>query len=142
MNKPAFRLASLSGAVMALGAHAAEPAASGMPGPPGSVIQVLFGLLLVVALMMAAAWLMKRFGGARLGTTAAVKIIGGTSVGGRERVMVVEVGDAWIVVGVAPGRVNSLATLPRQETPANTTTIPSGTFPDWLKQTIAKRKNG
>jgi flagellar protein FliO/FliZ len=42
-------------------------------------------------------------------------MVGALSLGGRERIMVVEVGDQWIVVGASPGRVNALATMPKQE---------------------------
>jgi flagellar protein FliO/FliZ len=40
-------------------------------------------------------------------------LVGALSLGGRERIMVVEVGDQWIVVGASPGRVNALATMPK-----------------------------
>ena len=65
--------------------------------------------------------------------------------------LVVEVGDQWIVVGASPGRVNALATMPRQESAGvhpgaaeGATLAPhapaAGNFADWLKQTLDKRK--
>jgi len=96
-------------------------------------------------LMAAIAWLFKRSGLTPGGSSNAVaKIIGGVSVGSRERVMVIEVADQWIVVGVAPGRVNTLATMPRQEhTPAaGSAHAHAGNFSAWLKQTIEKRNGG
>ena len=42
------------------------------------------------------------------------------NLGGRERMLVVEVGNQWIVVGASPGRVNALATMPRQDRQAAT----------------------
>ncbi|SNS61312.1 flagellar protein FliO/FliZ [Noviherbaspirillum humi] len=108
----------------------------------GSMLQVLFGLALVLGLMVGAAWLMKRLGMARPGGSDVVKVIGGVSVGNRERVMVVEVGEQWIVVGVAPGRVNALSTLPRGSLPQQTEPAFAGkNFPAWLKQTMDKRNN-
>ena len=59
--------------------------------------------------------------------------------------MVVEVGDQWIVVGASPGRVNALATMPRQDDGAEPAPAlhphqpPAASFADWLKQTIDKR---
>jgi flagellar protein FliO/FliZ len=106
----------------------------------GNLLQVLLGLIVVLGLMAGAAWLLKRFGAMKTSAGSTVKIVGGVSVGTRERVVVVEVADQWIVVGVAPGRVNSLATMPRQEiasTTENTSTAPN--FATWLKQTIDKR---
>jgi flagellar protein FliO/FliZ len=106
----------------------------------GSFFQVLLGLIVVLALMAAAAWTLKKFGVSKLAGNAPVKIVGGVSVGNRERVVVVEVADQWIVVGVAPGQVNALSTMPRQEsaTPPAVAQAPAN-FSTWLKQTIDKR---
>ena len=124
---------------------AAAAATSSAPSATGSVFTMLFGLIAVLALMAAIAWLFKRSGLTPGGSSNAVaKIIGGVSVGSRERVMVIEVADQWIVVGVAPGRVNTLATMPRQEhTPAaGSAHAHAGNFSAWLKQTIEKRNGG
>jgi flagellar protein FliO/FliZ len=41
-----------------------------------------------------------------------VRTVGGVSLGGKERVAVVEIGDTWLVLGAAPGSVRLLHTLP------------------------------
>ncbi|MDO9421313.1 MAG: flagellar biosynthetic protein FliO [Herminiimonas sp.] len=105
----------------------------------GNLMQVTLGLLVVLALMAAAAWVLRRFNTAKGQSAAQIKIIGGVSVGNRERVMVVEIADQWIVVGVAPGRVNALATMAKQETTIFTDAAPSKNFSSWLAQTIEKR---
>ena len=108
----------------------------------GSVFTMLLGLGMVLALLVGLAWLFKRTGLVKgAGSNAVAKIIGGVSVGTRERVMVIEVAEQWIVVGVAPGRVNTLATMPRQEHVSTTSTpsAPAANFSAWLKQTIDKR---
>jgi flagellar protein FliO/FliZ len=117
----------------------AVTAASAAPGSAASLLQVVFGLIVVLGLLVAALWALKRFGGMRLHAGAPLKIVGGIPVGNRERVLVLEVGDQWLVVGVAPGRVSMLTTMPRGEQPAGN---PQGTAPDfgaWLKQTLEKR---
>jgi flagellar protein FliO/FliZ len=119
-------------------AHAGEQAG---PASAGNLLQVLLGLVAVLGCMAGAAWMLRRFGLAKTASASAVKVVGGVSVGTRERVLVVEVADQWIVVGVAPGRVNALTTMPRQEGVA----LPEGTVPmaknfsAWLKHTIEKR---
>src|SRR5450830_399046 len=100
----AFLPTVLAGPVHAT--NTAQPAAVASSAT-GSVFTMLLGLVAVLALMVSLGWLFK---GA--GSNAVAKIIGGVSVGTRERVLVVEVADQWIVVGVAPGRVNTLATMP------------------------------
>lgn len=135
------RLIAVIPAALAAGAvQAAEQQPAVAPSSSGSIFTMLFGLIAVLALMAGIAWLIKRSGLApNAGGNAVAKIIGGVSVGSRERVMVIEVADQWIVVGVAPGRVNTLATMPRQEHVAAASSGSSANFASWLKQTIDKR---
>jgi flagellar protein FliO/FliZ len=123
-------------------AQAVQPAAAA-PSSTGSLFQVLFGLIAVLAVMAGAAWLLKRMNVARTGGAGNIRIVGGVSVGSRERVVVLEVADQWLVVGVAPGSVNALSAMPRQTTPAAAEPAPAGNFPrsfsSWLKQTMDQR---
>ncbi|ASU38289.1 flagellar biosynthetic protein FliO [Herbaspirillum sp. meg3] len=141
-SRSVYSLIAVIPAALAAGAvQAAEqqPAAA-LPSTTGSIFTMLFGLIAVLALMVGIAWLFKRSGLApNTNGNAVAKIIGGVSVGTRERVMVIEVADQWIVVGVAPGRVNTLATMPRQEHVAAPASTASANFASWLKQTIDKR---
>ena len=113
---------------------------SPMPSAGSSSLSMLFGLALVLGLIVCLAWLFKRSGLApAMHASSAAKVVGGVSVGNRERVVVVEVGDQWIVVGVAPGRVTALSTMPKQESaPVNTAPLAKN-FASWMKQTIEKR---
>lgn len=108
----------------------------------GSLLQSLFALVFVLGLLAALAWFVKRFNPRGVGGSSGLRTVGVLSLGARERIVVVEVGDQWIVVGASPGRINALATMPRQEgvepQPAPAGNLPAG-FADWLKQTIDKR---
>lgn len=121
----------------------ALPASSGS-GAAG-LLQTIFALLLVLGLLIGLAWLLKRYGPKPGGGLANLRVVGALNIGGRERIMVVEVGDQWIVVGAAPGRVNALHTMPRQDvdlgagTGAGQGSIPATRFADWLKNTMDKR---
>ena len=108
----------------------------------GSLLQTSVALLFVIGLMLGLAWLTKRFGPKNFGGgNSNVKLVGSLSVGTRERILVVEVGEQWIVVGASPGRMNALATMPRQEhsEPPAQASLPTANFADWIKQTIDKR---
>jgi flagellar protein FliO/FliZ len=122
-----------------LPALAGEPAAASA----GNLFQVLLGLIVVLALLAGSAWMLRRFGAMRPAAGNIARIVGGVSVGTRERVIVVEVADQWIVVGVAPGQVNALSTMPRQEfSPVAGMQMPGQPLPPfaaWLKKTIEKR---
>ena len=113
------------------------------PSPAGGLLQTIMALMLVLGLLAGLAWLLKRYGPKAGAAGANLRVVGALNIGGRERIMVVEVGDQWIVVGAAPGRVNALHTMPRQEgalapLPAGGAT-PANSFSDWLKNTIDKR---
>lgn len=118
--------------------QAAEPAG---PGSAASLLQVLLGLVVVLGLLAGTAWTIRRLGLARPSAASVVKVIGGASIGTRERIVLVEVADQWIVVGVAPGCINALSTMPRQEgfTPQENVPPVAKNFSAWLKQTIEKR---
>ncbi|MBV8666683.1 MAG: flagellar biosynthetic protein FliO [Burkholderiaceae bacterium] len=125
-------------------AFAAEQPAQSSESTAFNLFKLVLGLVVVLGMMAASAWALKRFGVAKVAGDRTVKIVGGVSVGTRERVMVVEVGDQWIVVGVAPGRVSSLATMPRQEGAARPAEAApaAGNFAAWMKQameTVGKR---
>jgi flagellar protein FliO/FliZ len=112
------------------------------PSTGGGLLQTSLALIFVIGLMLGLAWLTKRFGPRNFGGgNSNVKLVGTLSVGTRERILVVEVGEQWIVVGASPGRMNALATMPRQESsePLQTVALPTANFAEWFKQTIDKR---
>jgi len=123
---------------------AAIPQPTSIPST-GMLMQTIFALLLVLGLLAALAWAAKRWGPRLTGNSANLRLVGALNIGGRERIMVVEVGNQWIVVGASPGRVNALATMPRQEAGVQSgatlaaDTLPVTNFSDWLKNTIDKR---
>ena len=94
------------------GAHA-EPSTKAMGAivvPTVGYLEAISGLLLVLLLIMGLGWAVKR-----LGITPAnkgvVRIIGGVSLGARERALVLEADGKRILVGVAPGQVRPLMRL-------------------------------
>jgi flagellar protein FliO/FliZ len=104
--------------VVACGSAAAagEAAPAPMDLAP-SLVQMTLGLAFVVALIYAATWLLRRVQpGGR--TSSLLKIVGSLSVGQRERVVVIECGDQWLVVGVATGGLRTLHAMPKGELPA------------------------
>lgn len=144
MNRTRLVAAALAG-LPAFAWAQAEPALEPAISPAGSLFQVFIGLVFVLGLIVATGWVTRRFGLARSGNGALLQIVSSTSVGTRERVVVVEVGDAWLVVGVAPGSVNALMTLPKGQAPAAGAPPASGLgalapFKDKLQQMIDNRR--
>ncbi len=130
-----------SGAVAALypiGTLAAEAVPS--PLGPGNLLQVVLGLGVVLALLLGGALVMKRIGRLPGLTDQAIKTIAAASVGTRERVVLLEVADSWILIGVAPGQVRALATLPKGELPAAAgATTPPAPFAQLLQRFADRR---
>ncbi|EGW53707.1 flagellar biosynthetic protein FliO [Candidatus Endoriftia persephonae] len=75
------------------------------------LLETAGGLLLVLLLIFGAAWLLKRYGQLPSGSKGLVRVVGGASLGPRERVVVVEVEGVRLLLGVAPGRVERLHLL-------------------------------
>lgn len=82
--------------------------------PSVSLLQVALSLFAILALIMGAAWLAKRYLSIGPRANTAIKMVSGLNLGGRERIILLEVGEQWLVVGVAPGHISTLATMPRQ----------------------------
>ncbi|MGH8671355.1 MAG: flagellar biosynthetic protein FliO [Burkholderiales bacterium] len=132
------RLGSAVWVLTCCGAHAAQSAVSQPPVSPlslGGLLQVLFGLALVLAAIAGTAWVMRRLAPGQTSAGGALKLIGGIAVGPKERVVLVEIGDTWLVLGIAPGRVTALHTLDKPET-ARIPSEASGkrSFATWLAQ--------
>lgn len=114
------------------------------PSSAGAAFQVFLALGLVILAILGAGWLLRRFGPAQLTQGGAMRVLGGVMVGPRERLVLVEVGDTWLIVGVAQGNVSAVHSLPR---PANADTIGAAAsgqthFGDWLKDAWNKRQGG
>ena len=134
----------LCGGLFALAASslaAAEPLPAQVGA--GSVLQVLLGLAVVLGMVFAAAWVMRRFNPNVATGGNALRIVAGTAVGNRERVLLLEVNDTWLVVGVAPGRVSRIHSMPKPDNfQGGQTPAGPGGFATWLKQTLERRSHG
>ena len=94
-------------------AFAAPGAAASLPTSGASGIgQVTLALLLVLAAVFAAAWLMRRLRGMTAGGTNSIEIVSQVALGARERAVIVKVGTAQLLLGVAQGQVSLLHVLP------------------------------
>ena len=108
----------------------------------GSILQVIVSLLLVLAAVVLVAWILKRINLPQRTAGNLLKVQATLAVGQRERIVLVEVNDTWLVVGVAPGQVRTLHSMPKADlpdVPADSTISTNGKFQDWLKQIMEKR---
>ena len=86
---------------------AAQQAAPGA----GGLAQVTLALLLVLVAVFAVAWVAKRVRGFNNRVGDAIDVIADIPLGQKERAVLLKVGQTQILVGVAPGQVNTLHVL-------------------------------
>ncbi len=133
------RLLSLALLLAAPCALAAETTSNTPPDLGASALQMVFGLLVVLGLLVGTLWLLKRISQPRGAIAGLMRVVAGVSVGPRERVVILELGNSWLVLGVSPGQVSTLAEIPRQEVPTSPQTSAGGDFSSWLKQVVPHR---
>lgn len=105
----------------------ADPAGTSASTSVVSLLQVFLALVIVLATIWGFAWLMRRFTPGQTGGAGALKVVGGVMVGPRERVVIVEVGDTWLLLGVAAGHVTLVHSVPRPaDAPAGAGTTGAG----------------
>ncbi|WP_414919901.1 flagellar biosynthetic protein FliO [Pseudomonas sp. IT-P218] len=97
---------------------AAEPVANAAAAPvassgvAGQLTQLVFGLLLVLGLIFFLAWLLRRVQQAGpAGKGQVIELIGSRALGPRDRLMLVQVGNEQILLGLSPGTITALHVL-------------------------------
>ena len=110
--------------MVALTAPAVAQATSNAAAGP-SLGPMLLALLLVLALIPVALWLLKRVGPMQTAQVAGLKVIAQLPLGPRERIVVVEAGERWLLLGVTAAHIQRIGTLPKGELPENTPSFKS-----------------
>lgn len=97
---------------------AAEPVANAAAAPAvnsgvaGQLTQLVLGLLLVLGLIFFLAWLLRRVQHAGpAGKGQVIELIGSRALGPRDRLMLVQVGNEQILLGLSPGTITALHVL-------------------------------
>lgn len=122
-------------------ALASESVAPGVA--TGTYLQAALALLLIVALLAGTAWLARKVSGGKRFGQGGMKVIGGVALGPRERIVLLEIGDEWLVIGIVPGQIRTLHRmakgnpLPEDDLPASAE-IP---FAQWLRSISDRRNN-
>ena len=93
-------------------AHAQSPSAT------GAALQALAGLAIVVLIIIGAAHMLRRLAPRRFNKTQLLRSVSTLSLGTRERVVVVEMNDTWLVLGVTASSITMLHSAPKGDLPA------------------------
>jgi len=130
MNLPRAAVLAMASAP-ALAAEVPETSAG------ASLAQTTVGLAIVLALIFGVAWLVRRIGPIARSAGGPLRIVASQALGQRERVVIVELGEQWLVLGVAPGRVSALSSMPRGTLPERT---PPASFASLLARASGRDK--
>ena len=130
-----------------MGLYAAEPSAAPVksvnPVEQVNITQWIVGLLAVLALIFIAAWLARRFGQFHTAGAGQLQILGGLSVGTREKIVLLKAGGRHLLVGVAPNQVNTLHVF---ETNEISDGVPAGAeqkpFAEYLRSSLGGGNKG
>ncbi|MDR6609687.1 flagellar biosynthetic protein FliO [Pseudomonas synxantha] len=138
-------LGALLGAVLAMpiSVLAAEPVATAAvpavsSGVAGQLTQLVFGLLLVLGLIFLLAWLLRRVQQAGpAGKGQVIEIVGSRALGPRDRLMLVQVGNEQILLGLSPGSITALHVL-KEPVQVPSTEKPTPEFAQRLLEMLGK----
>ncbi len=108
----------------------------------GYLLQVIGSLGLVVAIIIVGAWILRRTGHLSSTSTGNIVICESVSLGTREKLLLVQVGEEQLLLGVCPGRIQALHALHRpidfvRQDPDSEVSM---TFAQRMAAVLAKRK--
>ncbi|BBB28677.1 flagellar biosynthetic protein FliO [Neptunomonas japonica] len=96
-----------------------------------AIMQVLFGLALVIVIILILAWVLRRVSNLQQ-SHQKMKIVSSLSLGTREKAVLIEVGDRQVLLGVSPGSVSLLESFSERVITAS----PDSEFDKKLKQSL------
>jgi flagellar protein FliO/FliZ len=106
-------LIAMAGAAVALqAAPFAAPTPQIVSATTSSALRVPLALLLVLAMVLGAAWLMRRATGMTQGSVQRMQVIAQLQLGAREKAVMIRVSGQDVLLGVAPGSVRLLLATP------------------------------
>ncbi len=78
---------------------------------PADIAAWGFGLAIVLGVFFLCVWGMRKLSGLNVGSAEKIRMVGGLSLGMREKVILLQVGKKQLILGVTPGRIETLLVL-------------------------------
>jgi len=89
----------------------------------GDIAQWSMGLLIVLSVFFLCVWGVRKLTGLTVSGAEKIRVVGGLSLGLREKVIVLQVGKKQLVLGVTPGRIETLHVLEGDDCLIKETTV-------------------
>ena len=90
----------------------AEAIVTGPPNPVIALLKMAMALAVVLGLLWAFAFLLKRFQAPALQAKSGLRLISTYNLGQREKLVVMQVGEEQLLLGVSPSTISTLHVLP------------------------------
>jgi flagellar protein FliO/FliZ len=85
------------------------------------------GLLIVLSVFLLCVWSVRKLNGSTVNDSERMRVVGGVSLGLREKVILLQVGKKQLVLGVTPGHIETLCVLENDDCLARDGTFPMAT---------------
>jgi flagellar protein FliO/FliZ len=135
------RLVAVAAATAALVAPGVSLAAAAAPGPgpgPGQLLQLMLGLLAVIAAVLLLARWLPRLQGMRAGGGGSLRVVDALPLGQKERLLLVQVGEQQLLLGVTAGTISTLHRLDRPVEAGADAALDAGAG-SWLARVLNRR---
>ena len=110
------------------------------PDVTASIFKVTGGLLLVIVAIFGSAWFFRRFGNFSPVANDSLRVIGGLTMGQKEKIVLLQVGEEQVLIGVAPGNIQKLHVLEKPIKLNEGATKDNNVFANQLSDALGKLK--
>ncbi len=81
------------------------------PISTGNILNWSVGLVIVLSIFFLLIWLLKKINTGSMTSSGQLQVIGGLSLGMREKIVVLKAGRKQLILGVSPGKIETLHVL-------------------------------
>ena len=114
---------------------AAHASAESQPASMGAnAASMLVSLFIVLAIAVGLSWIYKRLMPQNMFTNKGLEIISSRHLGSKERLMLIKVGERYLLLGVTTQSIQSLAEFSKEELPEALLSLPKELKPLWQKK--------
>ncbi|MBC8211998.1 MAG: flagellar biosynthetic protein FliO [Gammaproteobacteria bacterium] len=104
------------------------------------LMKLMSALLFIIVLIFGLAWLMKKMQLTQHSSNGLIRIVSAISVGQRDRIALIQVGEEQILVAMTPGKIEKLHTLKTTLSVHRNESAPSS-FAEKFNQLVGANKN-
>lgn len=103
------------------------------------MLRMVFGLMVVLVVILALSWIVKRMNGVAFSSTKGFQYLGGMVVGPKEKVMLLKAGTRYLLIGIGSASITLLHDF-GEALPEGFDAENKSIFADVLKSAIGKKK--